>query len=115
MYERRDRLSEVLKKEVAVLLSKNLDFGRQVLITVSRVELATDLSEARIYVSVLPDEFSEKVLKALRRKVGYFQKIINKLVNIKRTPKLVFLEEKMIKEAAKIDKLLDEIKEKKAT
>ena len=110
MFERRDRLREVLKREVSQILLEGVDFGREVLITVSRVEISPDLSEARIYVSVLPDEFSDNVFSILRRKAGRFQKIINKVVNIKRTPKLIFLEEKEIREAARIDEILQQIK-----
>jgi ribosome-binding factor A len=114
MFARTDRLNEVLKREVGQILLEELGFGRDVLITVSRVEVSSDLSIAKIYVSVLPDEFSGKVFSVLKKRVGHIQRIINKIVNIKKTPKLVFVEERGLKEAAKIEQALDQIKKGKA-
>jgi ribosome-binding factor A len=113
MFQRRDRLKEVIKQEFAQILEKEISLGRDVLITVSRVDISPDLSEAKIYISVLPDKRLKEALSVLRKRIGYLQKLINKLVNIKKTPKLIIVEDKGLKHAARIEELLEKIKKEK--
>lgn len=113
MFERRQRLKEVIKREVAQIIEREIDFGKDVLVSVSRVEITPDLSEAKVFISALPDDSLEEAMRFLKRKIGFIQKSLNKIVNIKRTPKLVFVEDKSLKKMARIEELLEKIKKEK--
>ncbi|MCD6271071.1 30S ribosome-binding factor RbfA [bacterium] len=110
MVERRQRLQEVIKKELAQIIEKEIDFQKDTIVTVSGVNISPDLSEAKIFISVLPDENLQEALSILKRRIGFLQRAINKLVNIKRTPKLVIVEDKGLKNAARVEELLEKIK-----
>ena len=110
MFERKDRLKEVIKKELAQIIEREIDLGKDTIVTVSRVDISPDLAEAKVYISVLPDENLQRALSILKKRIGFLQRAINKLVNIKRTPKLVIVEDKGLKHAARIEELLEKIK-----
>jgi ribosome-binding factor A len=112
MSRRLEQINEVLKRELGQIILEHLDFGRNVLITVNKVDTAPNLSEAKIYVSVLPESFSKEVLKNLQNKSFEFHRAVNKIIHIRKIPKLFFCEEKALKEAAHIDELLKEIHDK---
>ena len=110
MFERRARLEAVIKQELAQIIEREMNVERGVVVTVSRVVITPDLSTAKVYVSALPDQKTKEVLLNLKRRIGYLQKSINKLINIKRTPKLVILEDKELKHVLRVEELLEKIK-----
>ena len=110
MVERRQRLQEVIKKELAQIIEKEIDFQKDTIVTVSRVNISPDLSEAKVYISVFPNKNLHQTLLVLKKRIGFLQRAINKLVNIKRTPKLVIVEDKGLKNAARVEELLEKIK-----
>ena len=108
MSHRIQKLNQLLKRELGQLLLKEFDFSKDVLITVTRVETSTDLSQARVYISTVPD--FPKITKILDNKIYFLQHRLNKRLRMKIVPKIRFLEEKKAGEAAKIEEILEKIK-----
>ena len=119
------RLNEVLKKELCQIFLKEIEFPDNVLVTITRVETLPNLSEAEVYISVMPthQKFlnksldkpkseSKKVLRILGSQVYKIQQMINHKLRIRRIPKIRFCEEKEVCQAARIEEILEEIKEK---
>jgi len=108
MTRRIQRLNQLLKRELGQLLLKEFDFSKDVLITITRVETSVDLSQARVYVSTVPD--FPKIIEILDNKIYFLQHRLNKRLRMKIVPKIRFLEEKKAGEAAKIEEILEKIK-----
>ena len=108
MSHRIQKLNQLLKRELGQLLLKEFDFSKDVLITVTRVETSADLSQARVYISTVPD--FPKITKILDNKIYFLQHRLNKRLRMKIVPKIRFLEEKKAGEAAKIEEILEKIK-----
>ncbi len=113
MSKREERLNEILRDEIGKLFLRELDFPKNILITVAKVRISADFSSAKAYISVMPEKFSEIVLGVIKKKTSYLQGMINKIVNIKKTPKIVFTEEKTLEKAARIDELINQIGSRK--
>jgi ribosome-binding factor A len=91
--DRITRLNELLKRELAdalfrVMQNERFDLAST---TITRVAVGRDLREARVYVSIRahPDE-RPKMMALLRRHRAEFQKLINKDLAMKYTPRLTF-------------------------
>ncbi|MEJ0000756.1 MAG: ribosome-binding factor A [Verrucomicrobiota bacterium] len=82
------RVAEVLRKELAVLMSQSLDL-EGLLITISSVELPPDMRQAFIYVSTLQPE-EGRALDILNRNRKAWQSVIGRRLGLKFTPQLVF-------------------------
>jgi ribosome-binding factor A len=111
--ERIPKINQLLKRELGQLILKEIDFPKGILVTVTRVETMANLIEAKVYVSVMPETQTAKILRILDRMVYYLQQKINKRLKMRPVPKIRFLEEKETSEAARIEEILEDLKEGK--
>ena len=93
MSKRIQRLNQLIKKEVAQLILREVEFPRDVLVTVTRVETTHDLKESKAFISVFPKR-EEEVLKLLNQKLYFLQKKIDKRLKMRPVPKISFWKEK---------------------
>lgn len=110
MSKRIQRVNQLIKKELSWVIARGLDLPSGTLVTITRVETLPNLQEARVYVSAVPDKEIKSALGFLKKNVFYLQQALNKRLNMRPVPKIVFVEEKSTKEAARVEKLLEEIK-----
>jgi len=104
------RVNSLLKEEIANILLKEIDFPKEVLVTVTRVECSPDLRQAKIYVSVIPKEKKERVFKILNNCIYHIQSQLNTRLTMKIVPRIKFVEERKTEEAARVEELLEKIK-----
>jgi len=111
MSYRIQRINQLIKTQISQILLKEFDFPLQTLVTISRVETSKDLRDCKIFVSVLPEEDAFKIINLLNRKSHFFHKKFRKVLKTKIIPDFQFRKEEKTKEAARIEELLEKIKE----
>ena len=75
MSRRTDRLGEEFREEIARMIGGQLKDPRIGFVTVTRVEVGTDLRNARVFVGVLGSESDrEKTLTGLRQAAGFMRR-----------------------------------------
>ncbi len=111
--ERIQQVNQLIKKELGQIILREGDFSKNVLVTITRVETSRNLIHAKVYVSVLPETQSGKILEILSRQIFDIQQLLNKRLRMRPIPKIMFIEEKQTAEAGKIEQLLQEIKDQK--
>jgi len=110
MQKRIQRLNQLIKKEVAQLILREVEFPKDVLVTITRAEVTPDLRESKVYVSAIPEKNEEPVLALLNRKVFLLQKKIDKRLKMRPVPKISFWKEKRTAEAGRIEEILEKLK-----
>ena len=110
MSYRIQRINQLIKIQISQILLKEFDFPLQTLVTISRVETSKDLRDCKIFVSVLPEEDAFKIINLLNRKSHFFHKKFRKVLKTKIIPDFQFRKEEKTKEAARIEELLEKIK-----
>ncbi|HOI60323.1 MAG TPA: 30S ribosome-binding factor RbfA [Candidatus Pacearchaeota archaeon] len=110
MYKK-EKLNNVLQKELSQILLRELDLPSDIVVTVTRVEVSLNGFSARVYISVLPVEKKQEIVKMLDRKIFFIQQQLNKKLRIRPVPKIEFAKEKRTEEAARIEELLKKIKD----
>ena len=110
MVSRAERVNQLIQKEISATLGKEIDFSNDALVTLTRVDTSANLIQAKVFISVFPEDKTEKVLEILQKRVYHFQQIFNKRVKMRPVPKLIFTTEKQTIEAGRIDELLAQIK-----
>ncbi|MCE5257375.1 MAG: 30S ribosome-binding factor RbfA [Spirochaetaceae bacterium] len=100
--KRLKRLEEVLRQEIAALISRGEIKDPRVtpFVSVTRVEASRDGSHAKVWVSSLPgQEVSlEQSAEGLNHAAGFIQSQIAKNLHIRLTPVLHFIADKGIEE-----------------
>ncbi len=110
MSNRIEKVNSLLEQEISKIILKDFDYSKAI-ITLTRVEATANLIEAKVYVSVLPEDKTDEALKLLNKDVYSVQQKLNKLLNMRPIPRIKFVKDRVIAEAAKIEKLLEKIKE----
>lgn len=112
--QRQLRVGEQLRHVIAETLRRGhfqeealLDTAHDV--TVAEVRVTPDLKHARAYVMTLGGRDMDEILPALNLSAPYFQKEINRQLNLKFTPKVTFVRDTSFDEAQKIDNILKSI------
>jgi ribosome-binding factor A len=90
-FPRSDRLASQVQRELASLVRNNLKDPRLSAPTILEVQVSRDLSQARVFFSVLDPDDAEQSLHALRHASGYLQREVGKVLKSRITPKLVFI------------------------
>lgn len=80
------------------------------LITVTHVEATANLIDAKAYISVMPEDKTDKIIQVLNKEVFSVQQKINRMLNMRPIPKIRFVKDEKIAEAAKIEGLLESLK-----
>jgi ribosome-binding factor A len=91
---RSERLNEDIKREIISIISQMKDPRLQCFLTVMRVETAPDLTNAKVYISVLDgEEKCEAAIKVLNKSQGFIRGELSKRLRIKRSPEFNFVKD----------------------
>ena len=106
-YARTARINELLREVLAEELERFADTDERLrLPTVTGVEITTDLSSAKVYMSSV----DETVLEALSEHRAHLQRSIGRQVRMKRTPKLQFMRDPAVAEGERVEEILRRLK-----
>lgn len=105
-FDRRLRVADLLKQELAKLLQESSHDPRFSFVSVSAIEISKDYSCAKVYVTVLNDTKLHETIRALNKAAGYFRYQLAHRVNFRTTPKLRFHYDDTITRGQRISQLL---------
>ncbi len=112
--KRLGKFTEVLKQELAEVISQEIDFPKGVIATVMSVKIYSDLSWAEVFISVIPEKENEFVINVLKRKAYFLHQALNAKIKLRRIPRIKFLSYAGISPQEKIEQILEEIKAKES-
>ncbi len=104
------KVNSLLEHEISKILFKDFDFSDKALVTLTRVEASANLIEAKAYISVLPNNKFDEVLKTLKKGVYSVQHKINRTLRMRPVPKIKFVKDENIAKAGRIEELLNKLK-----
>ena len=105
---RMEKINSLLIQELACLVSREIAF-EDAMITISYVECSGDLKQAKVGVSILPENKSGTALRELNKKNNSFYKELKKKLRLKKIPKFIWTIDTREKRAADIEKLISEV------
>jgi ribosome-binding factor A len=104
------KVAEALREQVSTSILFELKDPRVKYVTVTRVEVSADLRSAKIYVSVMGDEKTQRLtLRGLESARGFLQAKIAEGVQLRYTPILQFHLDQGIKKSIEASRLLREV------
>lgn len=108
--KRLDRVNQLIKEEISLLLQRELKDPRLGFVTVTEVETTKDLRSAKVFVSVLGDEAQWSAsLAALGSARGFIRNWLRQHLDLRVTPELDFRADRSMEHAARIQKLLERL------
>lgn len=104
------KAAEAIREVVSMAILAELNDPRVQDVTVTYVEVSPDLRHAKVHVSVLGDETHQNLsLHGLQSAAGYLQSKIAKRIELRYTPRIVFLLDQGVKRSIEIARILREV------
>lgn len=113
MAHRPERLAEAIKQEISDIVRDELKDPRIGFVTITRVEVSTDLRHAKIYVSVFGEKKEqEDSIAALQRAKGFIRSELGRRIRLRHVPEINFILDQSIDRGSKVLELLSKVKDK---
>jgi ribosome-binding factor A len=107
--DRTARLDQLLREEISAIIAKDIADPRVGFVTVTEVDVTSDLSHATVWVSVIGDEAARKAsLRALGRAMPYIRHKLGDL-RIRKVPELHLRHDDSVERGARVLHLIDEL------
>lgn len=110
MSNRLEKINSLLRDEISKILLKDFAFSPEILVTLTRVETSGNLIEAKVYISVFPEEKSAGIMNALNKSVYGVQHKINRTLRQRPIPKIKFVKDEISKRAGRVEEVLAQLK-----
>ncbi len=110
MTRRTERVGNVIQRELSQFILRELNDPRLGFLTLSRVEVTTDLGQATVSVSVMGEEDTKaSTLEALNEFAPRMRSHLAKRLHTRTVPRLVFELDRNLDHGFRIDSLLRDI------
>ena len=110
-FKRSDRVSDQMKREIADILMRKIKDPRIGFVTVTDVEVADDLKNAKVFFSVYGGDKAE-TLKGLKSATPFIRLELGRRMRMRVIPELLFRFDATVERGAHIMELLHEIEDK---
>ena len=112
MPQRRDKINELIKPQLAQLSLREREFPQNLLVTITRVDTSPDFKVARVFITAIPENMRGSALKILIKNSKILHQNLIKILKTKFTPNLNFYIDEQEVFADEVEKILDEIKKR---
>jgi ribosome-binding factor A len=111
MTRRTERLNYLIRQEISDLIRRDLKDPRlNCFLTVTRVDTSQDLSQAKVYISVMGSEDEKKkAIEGLSSASGYLYRELKQRLSLRHTPQLIFFNDDSIEQGARVLNLMRQV------
>lgn len=106
------RVASLIKREVSQMLISDIKDDRvgAGMVSVTDVDVSGDLQHAKIFVSIYgTPEARAETMEGLKSATGYVRSELGQRVRLRRTPEVIFLEDRSIERGNRVLSLLNQI------
>ncbi len=105
-----ERLANVLLKEISEILMTEIKDEDIKFVTITHIDLSSDLSYAKVYCTVLNDDNRDKCIHDLNSAKGFIRnELIKRKIEMRKIPELHFVFDESIEYGNKIENIIKEI------
>lgn len=110
------KVSSLIQQEVSQMLLHDIKDDRvgSGIVSVTDVDVSGDLQHAKIYVSIYgTDEAKAETMAGLKSATGYVRRELGRRIRLRRTPEVVFIEDRAIERGDRMLALLNLLSEER--
>ncbi|AWX13296.1 ribosome-binding factor A [Mergibacter septicus] len=111
-FSRSQRVAQEIKKEIAVILQREVKDPRIGMVTVSDVKVSKDLAYAKIFVTFLFDDDVQQVKQAmlgLEKASAYIRTLLGKAMRLRIVPELRFEYDRSLVDGMRMANLVSQV------
>ncbi len=106
------RVASLIKREVSQILIDGIKDDRvgTGMVSITDVDVSGDLQHAKIFVSIYgTEEARRETMEGLKSATGYVRSYLGQRVRLRRTPEVIFIEDRSLERGDKMLTLLNEL------
>lgn len=107
-----ERISDMLVEQISYIINREVKDKDIEFVTVTECKVSSDLSYAKVYVTVLNDAKRKETIKALNNAKGFIRGKLHDRVDIRHIPELEFVYDESIEYGQNIEKIIEQIHDK---
>lgn len=110
------RVNALIQEEVSQMVLHEIKDDRvgAGMVSITLVDVSGDLQHAKIYVSVYgTDEAREETMAGLKSATGFVRRELGKRLRLRRTPEIIFIEDRGIERGDRILTLLTQLSQER--
>ena len=108
---RMDKVNKEIRKQLSLIIQKEIDDPRVDFLSITRVDTSPDLHEAKVFFSILEEDKYDKVREILNKTRGFIRARLGKKIRLKILPNLHFIGDTSIKYSVDIYQKIEDIKD----
>lgn len=112
------RVASLIQQEVSLMVLHEIKDDRvgAGMVSVTDVDVSGDLQHAKIYVSIYgTDEARAETMAGLKSATGYVRRELGRRVRLRRTPEVVFIEDRGLERGDRMLALLNQLSQERQT
>ncbi len=110
------KVASLIKREVSQMLLQGIKDDRvgMGIVSITDVNVSGDLQHAKIFVSIYgTDEVREETMAGLKSATGYVRSELGRVMNLRRTPEVLFVEDRSLERGTQMISLLNKLSEER--
>ena len=100
------KINKLIKQELGKIILTDVDFPKDIILTITKVKTSADLRYADVFISVLPADKDIEIEKMLKEDIYFIQGKLNRKLHLKPLPKIKFTIDKSGEYVERIDELI---------
>ena len=111
-FKRSDRVAQEIQKEIAVILQREVKDPRIGMVTVSDVEVSSDLAYAKVFVTFLFDHDEQAItqgMKGLEKAAPNIRTLLGKTMRLRIVPEIRFIYDESLVEGMRMSNLVSNV------
>ena len=113
--DRTRRVAALIKRELALLIARELNDNRINSVSITAVTVTRDLMQAVVYFSSISESHEpQHIEELLHKSSGYLRHLLSQRIDLRTTPKLVFKYDDSIQRGVEMTQLIDKLSKEDA-
>jgi len=106
---RPQKVADLIQREIADLLRHEVRDPRVGMVTLTSVDVAPDLSHAKVFFTLLKSEQKDETTRALQRAAGFLRSQLSHRMSMYSTPELRFVYDESVERGDRLSRLIDSV------
>ena len=107
--DRPKKVADLIQRELSDLLRREVRDPHVGMVTLTSVDVAPDLSHAKVYFTILEKAKQAETAKALQRAAGFLRSQLSHRMNMYTTPALRFVYDESVERGDRLSRLIDSV------
>jgi len=107
-FNRTERVSELIRRELAHVMAREMDDPRMRFVSVTAVDVSRDLRSARVYVTQIDSADAPGIdIRSLQKAAGFLRRHLAHALSLKNVPALTFFYDRSIERGVELSRLIE--------